>query len=122
MLSAARLSAADNSLDELHEEKLATAKDLYQAVEVAYDAGALQLSDVYAASKSWKDSAYELAKTKAERVAALQQHFDRMAKWHARIHALALADAKGGEANNDAATQFWQIQAECWLLEERAKP
>jgi hypothetical protein len=114
--------AADESLPKLREEKLAAAKEMYLAVEVGCEAGVNPVTEVYSASKGWKDASYELAKTKTQRVAALEQHRDRMEKLYKTIHKLAIANQKGGELDKEAAARFWVAQAKTWLAEEEAKP
>ena len=56
------------------------------------------------------------------RVAALEQHRDRMEKLFNEIHKLAVANQRGGEADKEAAARFWTAQARIWLAEEKAKP
>ena len=118
----AHWAAAEEPLEKLRAEKLAAAKEMYRAVEVGHEAGVNTVGEYYAASKGWKDAAYEIAKTKTERVAALEQHRDRMEALHKQIHELAAANRRGGEADKEAAARFWVAQSKIWLAEEKAKP
>ena len=88
----------------------------------SYEAGVLQVSDVYTASRDWKDAAFESAKKKRDLKTALEKHHDRMAELYKHIHALAAVNAKGGEADKDASAHFWELEAKIWLLEEEMKP
>ena len=110
------------ALTKLRQEKLKAAKDRYDAVRVGFEAGVLPIPDVYAASRDWKDSAYEAAKTKKDRRTALEQHHERMAKLYEQTHGLAAVNARGGEADKDSSAHFWELEAKVWLLEEGAKP
>jgi hypothetical protein len=111
-----------DSLAKLRKNKLAAAKEWYEAAEVTYQAGSDGLSQLYAASISWKAAAYELALNKDERLAALTAHEARMESLHEKIHALALALVKGGEPGAENAAKVWMIEAQIWVLEEKAKP
>jgi hypothetical protein len=110
------------ALDKLRQEKLKTAEDRYNAVKVSFEAGVLQISEVYAASRDWKEAAYESAKTKKERKTALERHHERMAELYKHTHALAVVFARGGEADKDSSAHFWELEAKIWLLEEETKP
>ena len=109
-------------LAKLRQEKLKTAEERYSAVMASYEAGVLQVSDVYTASRDWKDAAFESAKKKRDLKTALEKHHDRMAELYKHIHALAAVNAKGGEADKDASAHFWELEAKIWLLEEEMKP
>ncbi len=56
------------TLESLHKQKLAVAKDWYKAESVAWEAGVVTISDLYAASIGWKEAAYELAANKQEQL------------------------------------------------------
>jgi hypothetical protein len=133
-LSENRLPASDSApldksgreklaaLTKLRQEKLKAAEERYEAVEVAFVAGVLKISDVYAASRDWKDAAYESATTKKDRKTALEKHHDRIAELYKKTHVLAAANALGGEADKDSSARFWELEAKIWLLEEETKP
>jgi phosphopantothenoylcysteine synthetase/decarboxylase len=110
------------ALNKLKQEKLKTAEERYDAVNVGFQAGVLQIFEVYAASRDWKEAAYESAKTRKDRKSALEKHYDRMAELYKHTHALAGANAKGGEAEKDSSAHFWELEAKIWQLEEETKP
>ena len=117
----ASATAAD-SIGDLRKQKLAWAEKWYTAITVAYEAGTVELKNVYAASVGLKNASYELATDKPHRVAALQAHRDRMDSLSQKIDALAAVMAKGGEGEKVAPAHFWLAEAKIWLLEEKAKP
>ncbi len=109
-------------LDKLRHEKLKVAEQRYNAVAASFESGISSVTDVYQASKDWKGAAYDQASSKKERVAALKDHYDRMADLYKHVHALEQVNAKGGEAEKHASTHFWELEAKIWVLEETAKP
>lgn len=113
---------ANGEVAKLRQEKLKVAEERYNATNECYKAGTTVIADVYAASKDWKDAAYELASTKKDRIAGLDHHHDRMADLYKATHNLAQVNARGGEADKDASTHFWELEAKIWVLEEKAKP
>jgi hypothetical protein len=133
-LSENRLTASDSgpldksgretlaALTKLRQEKLKAAEERYAAINVAFQAGTREIFDVYAASRDWKEAAYDSAKTKRDRKTALEKHHDRMAELYKHTHALAGANALGGESDKDSSARFWELEAKIWLLEEETKP
>ena len=134
MLSENRLLASDSAplnkagheklaaLTNLRQEKLKSAEERYAAVNVAFQGGFIVISDVYSASRDWKDAASESATTKKDRRTALDKHHDRMADLYQKTHALFTAGRRGGEAENDSSAHFWELEAKIWLLDEETKP
>src|SRR5260221_12662959 len=106
------------ALDKLRQEKLKTAEAWYNAAKFSFEAGKLQISEVYAASKGWKEAVYESAKTKKDRKTALEGHLDRMVELYKKTNALYTAGRRGGESANDSSAHFWELEAKIWLLEE----
>jgi hypothetical protein len=64
------------------------------------------------------EAARVLATTKAERVAALQGHFQRMKKLEEEVQAYARGTIPFQQL---AATKFYRAEAETWLAEAKDK-
>jgi hypothetical protein len=69
-------------------------------------------------SRRWMDAERELAKSTAERVAALRGHFERMNKLEEEVQMYARGTIPIQQL---AATKFYRAEAELWRLAERAK-
>jgi len=106
---------------DLRIQQLGIAAKRFQAIEVAYDAGVVPLDNVYIASRDWEETAYESATTKAERVDALQKHYDRIKTLHDKTEALAFTSSLGGEYDKICSLKYWELEAKIWLAEEDRK-
>jgi hypothetical protein len=105
----------------LAEERGRAARHAYEAVWEKFkpfDLSKGDGEDVYRWSRRWMEAEREVAKSKAERVAALQGHFERMKKLEQEVQMYARGTIPFQQL---AATQFYRAEAELWLLAERAK-
>ena len=80
----------------------------------------LEGENVYRWSRRWMESARAVANTKAERLAALQGHFERMKNLEGEVQDYA-ATRSTIPVGQLAATRFFRAEAELWLAEEKAK-
>jgi hypothetical protein len=103
------------------EERLSAARNAYEVVWSKFkpfDLSKGDGEDVYRWSRRWMESERDMAKSKAERVAALQSHFERMKKLEQEVQMYARGTIPIQQL---AATQFYRAEAEVGLLEEKAR-
>ncbi|MFO0889167.1 MAG: hypothetical protein U0790_08510 [Isosphaeraceae bacterium] len=74
--------------------------------------------DVYLWSRLLLDSRRELASKPADRIAACQEHLDRMKDLEALVKKIRRLGF--GRSNDVGASEYWRIEAETWLAEARA--
>ena len=109
------------STQKLAEERLSGARSAYEAVWAKFkpfDLSKGDGEDVYRWSRRWMESERDMAKSKAERVAALQGHFERMKKLEQEVQMYARGTIPVQQLS---ATRFYRAEAEDWLRAERAK-
>ncbi len=73
------------------------------------------------ASRALRDAELDLSANRAERIAALTGHRDRMQKLFEAIDALNKADALGGEGYQLDEAKYELLEAKCLLLREEAR-
>jgi hypothetical protein len=106
---------AQEALAKLAKEKLQAARQAYEAASKKGDQ-----EQTYLWSRRWLEAERALAKTKAEHLAALQDHLERMKK----LETLALLGEIKDSAPDPlvlAPTKFYRTEAEMWLAHEKAK-
>jgi hypothetical protein len=90
-------SRTENSLNELLQQRLETAKQYATAAAAAYETDTISLPEVINAYKSARDAELALASTPAQRAAAFKYYLDRMGFFEKKIGALYALGLKGGE-------------------------
>jgi hypothetical protein len=98
------------------EERERAARHAYEAVWEKFkpfDLSKGDGEDVHRWSRRWMEAERERAKSKAERVAALQGYFERMKKLEQEVQMYARGTIPFQQL---AATQFYRAEAELWLL------
>jgi hypothetical protein len=109
------------STQKLAEERLNAAQNAYDAVWAKFkpfDLAKGDGEDVYRWSRRWMEAEREMAKSKAERLTALQGHFERMKKLEQEVQMYARGTIPFQQL---AATQFYRAEAALWLLAEKAE-
>jgi hypothetical protein len=92
------------------------AEQTYKATKAAYDAGTIpSVEPVYTWSRRWMETEVQLAKSDKERRDARQAHFDRMKNLNDEVTAKYKVGAVGGEAEKQAATDYYFAEAKLWL-------
>jgi hypothetical protein len=107
--------------ERLAKERLSAARRAYEAAWAKFkpfDLSKGDGEDVYRWSHRWMESGRDTAISKAERVAALQAHFERMKELEQEVQMYVRSTIPIQQL---AATQFYRAEAELWLLKERAK-
>jgi hypothetical protein len=103
------------------EERLDAARNAYESVWTKFkpfDLSKGDGEDVYRWSRRWMEAERDLTTTKAERVAALQGHSQRMKKLEEEVQAYARGTIPFQQL---AATKFYRAEAETWLAEAKDK-
>jgi hypothetical protein len=117
LLAAQRAEAAP-TVTELARAKLAAARTTYEATVAAYQAGHTDADAAYRWSCRWLEAERDVSDKKADRVAALEAHRDRMKA----LREIALARYKAGQASQADAlgAGFYVAEAELWLARAKA--
>ena len=109
------------STRKLAEERVSAARNAYEAVWARFkpfDLSKGDGEDVYRWSRRWMEAERKMAKSEAERVAAVQGHADRMKKLEQEVQMYARGTIPFQQL---AAAQFYRAEAELWLKAENAK-
>jgi len=122
------LWAADQAAGELEQklhtllyERVATAELGVTATQAAYDSGNVTLDQLIQSRKDLAEARYAVAKTAAEREAALQEIVHGYRQVEEKITALHKLGARGGEHHQLAMATLARQTAEIRLLEEQIK-
>jgi hypothetical protein len=102
-------------LQKLLKERLAAARESYEAATARLDP---EMSYVW--SRRWMEAERDVARNKAERLAALQGHFERMKKLEL-IAIIAETKDSAPEVKNLAPSKFYRAEADIWLTQEKAR-
>jgi beta-lactamase regulating signal transducer with metallopeptidase domain len=97
------------------------AKTTFRATQAAYDAGTVSMEPLYTWSRKWLQATLDVTAKRDERLAAYQEHRDRMKQLYNEVHAKFLVGAKGGEAERNYAAKFYLAEANLWLTQQTAK-
>ncbi len=108
-----------SSLAEPRREKLKVSRLRYEAMQAAFDAETVTITDLYAALIGWKEASCEIAATKSERIAALTAHRDRMQKLFEKVDAFYRFSSFFIFEDQVEKAHFWLLQAEIWLQEAK---
>jgi hypothetical protein len=103
------------ALEKLVKERLQAARQAYEAVSKQGDE-----EKTYVWSRRWMEAERDIAKNKAERVAALQAHFERMKKLEVLVLLMETRNA-APRPERLAPAQFYRAEADIWLAAEKAK-
>ena len=106
---------APAALEQLLKERLQAAQQGYKAASNKGDE-----EKTYLWSRRWMEAERDMANNKAERVAALKGHFERMKK----LELLALlAETRdcAPRLENLAPAKYYRAEAEIWLIKEKAR-
>lgn len=121
-LSLAVPARADEQAD-ARKQKLTAAKHWWEATANLPETGKYwEYEQINAASRALLDAERDLAASKAERIAAIKAHVERMTQHYHKIHALFEKQARGGEPESNYCAEYWMLQAKVWLAEEQARP
>jgi hypothetical protein len=117
------MATAEKAVDtkELAKERRGAARDAYEFAWDEFKPFDLSKGDgekVYRWSRRWMEAERDLATTKAERVAALQGHLERMKKLEEEVQGYARGTIPFQQL---AATKFFRAEAETWLAEAQGK-
>jgi phosphoserine phosphatase len=117
------MASSEKAVDtrELTKERMEAARDAYQFAWDEFKPFDLSKGDgekVYRWSRRWMEAECDLATTKAERVAALQGHFERTKKLEEEVQAYTGSTIPFQQL---AATKFYRAEAETWLAEAKDK-
>jgi hypothetical protein len=116
-------AAGDKAVEtkKLAKKRVDSARNAYEPAWAEFKPFDLSKGDgenVYCWSRRWMESERDIATTKAERVAALQGHFERMKKLEEEVNGYSRGTIPVQQL---AATRFYRAEAEGWLAEEKAK-
>ncbi len=115
-------SECDESLDDLRNKKVEVAVEWVKSTGISYGGDIITPAEVMTASRAWMDARLDAAKTKAESIDARQTYYDSMTQLHAKIQQLFDSDAAGGKARQMLEAKYRMLEAQVWLMEEKAKP
>lgn len=128
LAAASLLWAADQAAGELEQklhtllhERVATAELGVEATQAAYNSGTVTLDQLIQSRKDLAEARYAIAKTAAEREAALQEIVHGYRQVEEKIMALHKLGARGGEHHQLAMATLARQTAEIRLLEEQIK-
>jgi hypothetical protein len=83
-----------------------------------YQQNRVETFDVYLWSRLLLDAQRAVARTPEDRVAACRQHLDHMARLETLIRKIRRLGF--GKSNDVGASEYYRIEAECWLAEAQA--
>jgi hypothetical protein len=75
---------------------------------------------LYLWSRRWMEAEREVGTERAERVATVEKHLERMKKWEQMVEAARRQGLTFTEGDV-AAAQFYRLEAEAWLAQEKAR-
>jgi hypothetical protein len=90
----------------------------YELVWQYYQQSRVDTFDVYLWSRLLLDSRRAVGKKAADRIAACEEHLDHMKKLEALIKKIRRLGF--GRSNDVGASEYFRIEAECWLTEANA--
>ncbi|HEX5442743.1 MAG TPA: hypothetical protein VFW87_02890, partial [Pirellulales bacterium] len=102
-------------------EMTKAAEETLEDYEAAYHAGTARSTDVCVWSRRLLDGQRALAKTPAEKMAALRAHRVRMKKLFMKVNALYIEGVKGGEAERFDEVRYYLAEATA-LIEQATPP
>jgi hypothetical protein len=82
-----------------------------------YQQNRVETFDVYLWSRLLLDARQKVGRAPAERVAAYEEHLDHMRRLEALVKKVRRLGF--GRSNDVGASEYWRIEAECWLAEAR---
>jgi hypothetical protein len=112
----------NDSVDELQKAKVEAAEQWVQAASVSFGRGIITQAEQIAALSAWKESRLEAAQNKRERIEDLDDHYVAMKDGYDKTKLLFDANAKGGEAHRLFEAEYRMLEAQIWLMVEKAKP
>jgi hypothetical protein len=111
----------NESVDELQKAKVEAAERWVQAASVSFDQGIITQAEQIAALSAWKDARFGAAKNKKERIEVLNDYYEAMKDGYGKTKLLFDVNAKGGEAHRLFEAEYRMLEAQIWLMEEKAK-
>jgi hypothetical protein len=102
----------------LSEARQRAALRQYDLVWQYYQQNRVETFDVYLWSRLLLDSRQKIGRKPADRIAALEEHLDHMTRLEALVKKVRRLGF--GRSNDVGASEYWRIEAECWLAEARA--
>jgi hypothetical protein len=118
LVSAEPKPASSEVPRKLLEERLATARSLYEMTLARYQQGQAEQGDLLTWSENWLESELQLEPKPAERVQSLRNHLERVRNVE-RI-AQARFDAARGHQSEALAAKYYRLGAEIRLIEAGA--
>jgi len=107
-------------LPELAKARLDAARKAYELSWGKYEKGVtVDVEKLYIWSCRWLDSQRAMSDKKADEVAAVEAHLNRMKKLEELVK--KKYDADSAAAADYAATQFYRTEAEIWLSQAKPK-
>jgi hypothetical protein len=105
-------------LSEQYEARCRAAAKQYDLVWQYYQQNRVDTFDVYLWSRLLLDSRLKVSRNPADRIAAQEEHLDHMRKLEILIRKIRRLGF--GRSNDVGASEYWRIEAECWLAEAKA--
>jgi hypothetical protein len=90
----------------------------YDLVWQYYQQNRVETFDVYLWSRLLLDARQKVGHAPAERVAAHEEHLDHMKRLEALVKKVRRLGF--GRSSDVGASEYWRIEAECWLAESRS--
>jgi outer membrane protein TolC len=104
---------------ELLQARVDAARQTYQIIEKQYQVGQGTLAELPRWSRRWLKAQRALSATRADDVAALQAHLERMRKLEKIVQTQVKAGGAGVQAGS--AATYYRVEAEIWLAEIKGK-
>jgi hypothetical protein len=102
---------------ELSEARYRAAAKQFELVWQYYQQNRVDTFDVYLWSRLLLDSRLKVSRNPVDRIAAHEEHLDHMRRLEILIRKIRRLGF--GRSNDVGASEYWRIEAECWLAEAR---
>jgi hypothetical protein len=109
-------------LTQLKQDRVKTAKDCFDAMLAAYNAGTVTLDLVLTTGEKLRDAELAIAKNDKEGLKSLRTHLERIKPIRDKIQALQRMGARGGEAEKALFSELAYQDAEIAVLSAMAAP